>query len=253
MDLPRGYISYNQIRLYQSCPKKYYYSYIEKIPTIINDKIFLGIVIHSVFESYLKKKIEGILLTNEEIKELFSQTFSKLEKEMDITWQTPAEEARRRGIGFVRYFENTIAPSLKPLMIEKEMEIDIPEMDIKIRGIIDLVEEDFSITDFKTTTTKWSPSKVQNGFLQMVIYKYLFEEQFGGVISELKFLIIHSKGPSNIKHQELSMKSEEADTKKMLDVIRYVVQNIQKGMFYKNESYICGFCEYKNICRKSTS
>lgn len=253
MDLPRGYISYNQIRLYQACPKKYHYSYIEKIPSPINDKIFLGIVIHSVFESYLKKKIDGTIMSGDQIRELFSQRFSRMEKEMDIVWQTPAEEARKRGQGFVRYFESEIAPNIQPLMIEKEVEVTIPRMDIKVRGIIDLVEEDFSITDFKTTTTKWSPSKVQAGWLQMVIYKYLFEEQFGDVISELKFLIIHSKGASNIKHQEISMKSEEADTKKMFDVIEYVVQNIQKGMFYKNESYICGFCEYKNICRKSPS
>jgi len=47
MNLPKKYISYSQIRLYQSCPKKYYYTYIEKIPVPISDKVLLGIVFHS--------------------------------------------------------------------------------------------------------------------------------------------------------------------------------------------------------------
>ena len=58
MNLPKEYISYSQIRLYQSCPKKYYYTYIEEKETPINDKIYLGIIFHSVVECYLREKIQ---------------------------------------------------------------------------------------------------------------------------------------------------------------------------------------------------
>ncbi|MCP4221227.1 MAG: PD-(D/E)XK nuclease family protein, partial [bacterium] len=66
MDLPRGYISYSQIRTYQTCPKMYYYSYVERIKTPVNDKILLGIVFHAVVEYCLKEKINGKIPAKEE-------------------------------------------------------------------------------------------------------------------------------------------------------------------------------------------
>jgi DNA helicase II / ATP-dependent DNA helicase PcrA len=251
MDLPREYISYSQIRMYQTCPKKYYYSYIETISLPVNDKIFLGIVFHSVIENYFREKITGVEPTVEKITDLFTQTFDTRQKEQKIKWETPIDETRKRGIAFVKYFFRTVAPTIQPMMVEKELLANLPEIDVKLKGVIDLVETDFSITDFKTTTAKWSNSRVKSSYLQVVIYRYLFEQTFGDVISQLRFKIIYSKNSTNIKHQEISIKPKDVDFNyaKMFDIIKYVVDNIRQGVFYKNESYSCGFCEYKEMCR----
>lgn len=249
MGLPKEYISYSQVRLYQSCPKKYYYTYVKKIPVSINDKIFLGIVFHAAVEYYFNEKIKNAEPGNEKVLEYFTGEFDTLQKKREILWGISTKETRKRGIAFVRYFLKEVVPPIEPLMVEKELWADLPGIGVKLKGVIDLVEKDFSITDFKTTTAKWSKTKVKSSYLQMLIYRYLFEQSFGDVISQLKFKIIYSKNSSHIKHQEVAIKAKDVEYSKMFDIIKYVVENIKQGVFYKNENFTCGFCEYKDICR----
>jgi DNA helicase-2/ATP-dependent DNA helicase PcrA len=250
MTLPREYISYSQIRLYQTCPKKYYFTYIKEIETPINDKIFLGTVFHSIVEYYLREKISNREPEKEVLLNRFKEQFQESQKEQEINWIAPAGETRKRGLAFVRHFLKEIALDIKPLMVEKELIGDLPDLDVKLKGIIDLVETDFSITDFKTTTAKWSKNRVKQSYLQMQIYRYLFEQAFGEVVSHLNFRIIYSKNAVNIKNQKISVKAPDLDCGKMFDIIKYVVESIKNGVFYKNESFACGYCEFKDICRK---
>jgi len=251
MDLPRGYISYNQIRLYQSCPKKYYYTYVEKIPVPLNDKVFLGIVFHAVVEYYFKEKISNKEPGKENLIEQFDQEFIKLSKNQNIIWEISIEKTRARGIAFIQYFLREIAPAIEHLMIEKEMLVELPALAVPLKGVLDLVETDFSITDFKTTTTKWTKTRIRSAYLQVVIYRYLFEKNFGSVISQLKFKILYAKESDNIKHQEIDINARDLDNdyKQMFTVIKYVVDNIRQEVFYKNENYSCGFCDFKHVCQ----
>jgi len=219
----------------------------------VTDKVFLGIVFHSTIEYYFKEKINGVDVSQESLVERFSETFAhKLEKQ-EVNWGSPAEETLKRGKAFVKYFLRQVAPAIKPLMVEKDLIADLPGIDVPLKGVIDLVETDFSITDFKTTTSRWAKAKIKGSYLQVVIYRYLFEKAFGDVISSLKFKIIYSRNPSNIKHQEITIKPKDLDYdySKMFDVIKYVVENIRQGVFYKNENFVCGFCEYKDLCQKN--
>jgi len=256
MELPRDYISYSQIKLYQSCPRKYYYSYIKKIPTPINDKIFLGIMFHAAVEYYLNEKIKGTSPFRDRVLEYFNDNFQKSVHQQEILWNSPQKDTQKRGQSFVRYFMKEIVPTIKPMMVEKELWADLPDIGVKLRGVIDLVEEDFSITDFKTTTAKWSKARIRSSYLQVVVYRYLFEQNFGDVISQLRFRILYSKNAkTHIRHQEVAIKPKDVDFdyNKMFDIIKYVVDGIRGEVFYKNESFSCGFCEYKDICRKDSN
>ena len=117
------------------------------------------------------------------------------------------------------------------------------------------METDFSITEFKTTTAKWSKARLKGSYLQVVIYRYLFEKCFDNVIKRLKFIIVYAKNPPPVKHQEISIKPKDVDCdySQMLDIVRYVVENIKNGVFYKNENYSCAFCEFKDLCRNSNT
>ena len=249
MSLPKDYISYNQIKLYKTCPLKYYFTYIEKIQTPISDKILLGSVFHSIIEYYLNKKIESKEPDNGNLIDVFLEKYELAKNERKVVWTSSSDEVKKRGIAFVKYFLKEMANFINPLMVEKELEVELPNRGVTLRGIIDLVEKDFSITDFKTTTSKWSKSRVNSSYLQILIYKYLFEKSFCNTIPEVKFKIIYSKNHRNIKHQEINIKPKENDIEKMLEQIDYVIENIDDAFFYKNESYMCNFCEFKYMCK----
>ncbi len=248
MNLPKDYISYNQIRQYQTCPKKYHYSYIENLRLPINEKVYLGSVIHSVIEFVLKQKISGKLSDDKEIFEYYNQQFDNLQQANEICWDSSPAKNRDRGLSFIKYFLHEMADNIDPLMVEEELEVEIPELKIRLKGIIDLVEKNFSLTDFKTTTSRWSKDRAKSAFLQMVIYKHLFEKTYDNIGSELKLVVVYSKNKSGVRHQQFAIKSADADMEKMFDIIKFVSENISKGVFYKNQSYACNFCDFKAIC-----
>jgi CRISPR/Cas system-associated exonuclease Cas4 (RecB family) len=248
MPLPREYISHSQIRTYSDCPLRYYFAYIEEIPQPINDKILLGQVFHSAIEHYFIQRINRIEIGPEEIIEVFDRQFDSLQAERDIVWKDTPRETRERGLAFVRFFLSQIGPAIKPLKVEEELTVEIPQTGIRLKGVIDLVEDDFSITDFKTSTSRWNGSRARNS-LQMIIYKYLFDRTYGGVNSTIRFEILYSKNASNIKRQTLRVVPGEEEIAQMLEVVIHIADNISRGIFYRKENYTCPYCEYRELCR----
>ena len=112
MDLPRGYLSYNQIRLYQNCPLKYYLSYVKEIQFPINDKVYLGIVFHAVVEEYFKRKIAGEEPEKFQVIDIFNDLFKSLEDNNPVEWDSPKGKVKDRGIAFTRHFLKEMAPAI---------------------------------------------------------------------------------------------------------------------------------------------
>ncbi len=249
MPLPRGYISHSQIRTYNECPRKYSFIYVEGIQRPVNDKVFLGEIFHSAIEQYFQRKIDGAPLADDAVAAIFSATFDEVSAAREIIWQTPLRQTRERGLAFLKYFLKHIAPVIRPLMVEKELCVELPGSGVQLKGVIDLVEEDFCITDFKTTTSRWSPSKIRN-MSQMVIYKYLFDRCFGPVQSSLKYEVLCAKDAKHVRHQTFRVVPESDAEDKLLTMIQYVVEQVSEGAFQANETHFCRYCEYNGLCRE---
>ena len=248
MPLPRGYISHSQIRAYNECPKKYYYSYVEGIQPPINEKLLLGELFHAAIEEYFGRQISGSPLDEKAAAAFFSAAFDAAVTEREIRWQSPPRETRERGLAFMGYFLRHIAPAIRPLMVEKELSVELPGAGVILKGVIDLVEEDYSITDFKTTTSRWSPSKARNS-QQMIIYKYLFDRSFGPIQAQLKYEVLYAKNAANIRHQTLAVIPAADAEEKLLEMIGHVVENISQGVFYAKENPFCRYCDFHGMCR----
>lgn len=249
ISLPRGYLSHSQIRLYSECPQKYYYAYIEAIPTSINEKVFLGTIFHATLEDFFTRQIQGPCPDQTATIAFFLDAFDASANEKDIDWKIPRRETRARGAAFVKYFLTHIAPAMKPLMVEKELSAEIPEIGVTLKGVIDLVETDFSIIDFKTTTSKWSESKARNS-LQMIIYKYLFDRNFGNVHGSLRYEILFAKKAANIRHQSLKVVPGPDDIAQLLVLVKHVADNISNGIFYPQPNHFCSYCSFCTLCRE---
>jgi RecB family exonuclease len=247
MALPRGYISHSQIRTYKECPQKYFFAYVEGIQPPINEKVFLGEIFHAAIERFLVLKIGGTAPAEEEAAALFLDAFAAASRQKEIKWHTPPRETRERGLAFLQYFLRHIAPSVRPMMVEKELSAELPGSGVILKGVIDLVEEDYGLTDFKTTTSKWSPSKARNS-PQMIIYKYLFERSFGPVAGGLKFEVLYAKNAGNVRHQTFPVVPAADAVEKLLELIGHVVDNINGGVFYANENPFCRYCEFHGLC-----
>ncbi len=248
MLLPRGYISHSQIRAYKECPRKYWFAYVEGIHPPGNEKVFLGEVFHSAIEHYFLQRIGGVMPADEELEDYFRSRFDAEASGRDISWRSPRDETRQRGLAFLRHFLRHFAPGTRPLMVEKELGAELPGSGVLLKGVIDLVEEDFSITDFKTTTGRWSDSRARNS-PQMIIYKYLFDRSFGPLPASLKYEVFYGRTAGNVRHQTLRVVPDEAATDALLAMIEDVAQSIGAGVFPANETPFCRHCEFRAACR----
>lgn len=249
MALPRGYISHSQIRAYRECPRKYRFSYVDGIQPPINEKVFLGEVFHAAIEHYFKERISGAPPGDDAVKDFFCAAFDKAAPSREISWQSPRRDTRERGLAFLRCFLEQVAPGMRPLMVEKELSAELPGSGVLLKGVLDLVEEDFCITDFKTTTGRWSGSRVRN-CQQMIIYKYLFDRSFGPLPASLKYEVFYGKKAGNVRHQTLRVAAAADAVDSLLALIGQVVQQIAAGDFEPNVTAYCRFCEFRGLCRE---
>lgn len=249
MALPRGYISHSQLRTYNECPRKYWFSYIEGIQPPVNEKLFLGEVFHSAIERYFLLRINGDTPDHGALEDFFITTFENEAAGREIAWGSPRRETRERGLAFLKHFLSHFAPAARPLMVEKELCVELPGSGVLLKGVIDLVEEDYAITDFKTTTSRWSDSRARNS-PQMIIYKYLFDRSFGPVPASLKYEVFYGKKAGSVRHQTLRVVPEAGALDGLLAMIAHVVERIGSGAFPANENPFCRYCDFRKTCRE---
>jgi RecB family exonuclease len=247
MGLPRGYISHSQIRTYNECPRKYYFAYVEELRPPLNEKVFLGEVFHAAIESYFRQKIDGSPLSAEGAAAAFRSAFDAGAASKEIVWQTSRRETRARGLAFLKHFLEAMAPAIRPLMVEKELSAVLPGSGVQLKGIIDLVEEDYCLTDFKTTTSRWSESRARNS-PQMLIYKYLFDSSFGPVATGLKYEFLFGKTSARVRHQTLRVVPGPGAMDDLLAMVGHVVECIETGVFPAGKGRCCRYCEFRASC-----
>lgn len=249
MVLPRGYISHSQIRSYRECPRKYRFAYVDGIQPPVNEKVFLGEVFHAAIEHYFRGRISGPTPADDAVEAFFCSAFDQGAQDREIAWKSPRSETRARGLAFLRRFLGHVAPGLRPLMVEKELSAELPGSGVLLKGVLDLVEEDFCITDFKTTTGRWSDSRVRNS-PQMIIYKYLFDRCFGPVPAGMKYEVFYGKKAGNVRHQTLRVVPAADAVDSLLAMIGQVVDQITAGAFEPNVTAFCRYCEFRGQCRE---
>jgi putative RecB family exonuclease len=249
MVLPRGYISHSQIRAYGECPRKYRFAYIEDIHPPVNEKVFLGEAFHASIEYYFKGRISGAPPAEADVEAFFRAALDDLAPGRKISWQAPKRETLERGLAFLRSFMKNIAPGARPLMVEKELSAELPGSGVLLKGVLDLVEEDFCITDFKTTTGRWSESRVRHS-PQMIIYKYLFDRSFGPVPSSMKYEVFYGRKAGSTRHQTLRVVPGDDSVDNLLAMIDQVATNIAAGAFEPKVTPFCRHCEFRSWCRE---
>ncbi len=252
MRLPRGYISYNQIRIYKSCPLKYYYKYIEEKEGSINKRVYTGLIFHSVLEFCFKNIIKGINLSFSDLRDLYLNLFKDKKQEYKIVdLRGNSEKEKNRGLNMLKYFYNNILLSINPLMVEKELLAKLPS-GIILKGIVDLLDKDYSIIDFKTSVNKWSKSKINYSLIQMEIYKYLVLKNFNVSSPTIKYFIFIAKNMDCNRCQSLSI-DDTSDLYVLEDNIYRVAQEISKGNFPQIPGKQCNYCFFSDICTKKMS
>jgi len=244
-------ISYSAIELYLNCPKKYYFSEVEKIKAKKSKEQIFGTLIHSTLK-YLHQPTP-LPPTLSEVLDYFEDLWKNIG---DVDWRSEEEKRAyfEEGIRILKEYyqknnpKNFLIVDLEKKILAKIKESQHPEArEHTLVGIIDRIDKIsdncFEIIDYKTSR-KMPSQKVVDNHLQLGIYALGFEQNWpslkdANLILSLYFLK-HSEKISTKKTQELIEKAKEKALR--------VISLIEEKKFPPFVSSFCDFCQYKKIC-----
>jgi DNA helicase-2/ATP-dependent DNA helicase PcrA len=234
-------LSRQQIDDYYTCPKKFYFTHVVKIPLLENHYLMYGTAIHSALDRYFSRKIRGEKPKLEQLLADYEEAF----RNVGFITRDQEEERFRNGLDVLsRFYETDKTYPRSPSNTEELFEF--AEGDIKVNGRYDLifgVGESAEICDFKTTDLreqKDADRRIKDS-TQMKIYALAWYEKYGIIPkTTLYFLEPGIKGEITFK---------EDDLEKTKELVLEAAGGIRSNkMPAKPDHQQCKWCAYKDLC-----
>jgi DNA helicase-2/ATP-dependent DNA helicase PcrA len=238
-------LSYFQVEDYQTCPLKYQFRHIWRIPVPAHHTLVFGRVLHSVIHSYLMKKMAGEEIGEKELLQLYKEQW------INEGFLSREHERQRRRAGreaLKRFFRREESSGRRPTYLEKNFKWQ--RDGVRFIGRWDRVDvrpEGAVIIDFKATQVKnqKEADKRTADSLQMDLYALSFYRTQEGPLlgTELYFLESDLVGHAAKGEREI----ERAWTK-----VREAEEGIRNQRFVARPDYHnCRLCVFKTICPKT--
>ncbi len=234
-------LSRQQIDDYFSCPKKFYFAHIVKIPLLENHYLMYGTAIHAALDHFFRRRLKGEKPKIEQLQQDFLQAF----KSVGFITREHEDQRRRNGLlALERFFQSDIIGLQVPARVEEPFEFY--ENKIKVSGRYDLIydnKDGIEIRDFKTSDVReqTDADKRIKKSTQMMIYALAWYEKHQ-VIPKTSLYFIES----GIKAETVFTPNVLTETKEM---IFRVAAGIKKMDFAAEPDYnTCRGCPYRDIC-----
>ncbi|MEE9289356.1 MAG: ATP-dependent DNA helicase [Bacteroidota bacterium] len=231
-------LSFSQIDTYQTCPLKYKFRYIYKIPTPPKAYFVYGDIQHRVLEAFFSKIKRGEEVSDETLQRLYQERWRE-GRFIDTLQQV---EYKKRGYSELQEFYERNKESLKePLALEDDFRISIGGH--KVTGRIDRIDalddDSVEVIDYKTGRPKGQDNADKS--MQLSIYALAVRERFEKEPRLLSFYYLtnNEKVSSSRTDEQL-----EAAKKSILEV----AEEILGENFEPNRNFHCEWCDFKPIC-----
>ncbi|MCH8520020.1 MAG: ATP-dependent helicase [Nanoarchaeota archaeon] len=243
--------SVSQIKTYQQCPKKYYYSYICRIPSEPKHFFSFGTSVHQVFE--LLMPMFDKELPKEEIMLYALHLLSMHWRSLGYESVNQEKEYFKKGLQAVEDFVEKELERRKNLGIlhqglEEEFRIKLGSEEFEMLGYIDRVDKDkngnIHIIDYKTSKSMAYNSQLQED-LQLYTYALAYKQLKGEYPKTMAlWYVIHNR----IAQVEFKEDVVHKVQQKLIEGI----QAINSNNFEASPSYFnCTYCDFKDICKDS--
>ena len=249
----RRVLSISQVNAYLGCPLKYRFQYVDKIPRPWRvAAMAFGTSVHAAVEWFHKERINGGSPELAEVLKVFdADWYAQNTEPLVFSERESKDSLAEKGRAMLQlYVEST--NGTKAVAVEQSWELDLadPEtgelLDVRLRGIIDLVEEGDVLVDLKTAGRTLESGGLER-HLQLSTYA-------------LAYLLIHGSIPKlrlDMLLKTAKPRLERHETTRSLDdlvwtarLIREVSLAIETEHFFPNPSWRCTECEYYAHCQQ---
>ncbi|EKD56156.1 MAG: hypothetical protein ACD_58C00287G0005 [uncultured bacterium] len=252
-------LSRQQIDDYFTCPKKFYFAHIIKIPLLENHQLMYGVAIHEALNRYFTRKINTPAGgKRSELSQLLSD-YQEAFKNVGFITVEHEKQRYQQGVETLTRFYSEDANDLQnPNKVEQSFEFEVNNT--KINGRYDLVYKlhkitdksvypeydrgaQYEIRDFKTSdvkTQKDADRRIKES-TQMMMYALAWQKQYGVIPKTTLYFI------------ESGLKGEIVYNQKDLEETKQMIMDVSSGIKQhdftaKPERFSCQYCPYKDIC-----
>ena len=236
-----------QVDDYLTCPLRYKYVHILRVPLLPHHSIVYGQALHQAVQAYFQQKIAGKKMDLKEVLDIFRRAWISegfLSREHEEKRLQSGEEALKR------FYEEQEQSSVVPIAVEEEF--SFLQGNNRVQGRWDRVDQrdgGATIVDFKSSEIrdhKAADKRVKDS-LQLAIYALAYQQTKGITPQsvELHFLESGLVGSARVTEKMLG---------KTVDQIDKAAQGIRSRDYSPKPSWrACRYCAYSEICPSTTS
>ncbi len=252
MEQPRT-ISASQVATYLGCPLKYRFQYVDKIPRPWRAAAMgFGSSVHAAVEWFHRERLAGKTPDLAEVLKVFdADWYAQNVEPLVFSERESREGLAEKGRAMLKlYVEST--NGVKPAAVEQPFELDLadPEtgelLDVRLRGVIDLVEEGDVLVDLKTAGRTLESGGLER-HLQLSTYALAYLLLRGKVPKLRLDLLLKTVKPRLEQHETTRSVEDLSWTARL---IREVALAIETEHFFPNPSWRCTECEYYAHCQQ---
>lgn len=232
-------LSYTQISTYKVCPLKYKFAYIYNILGKPSAARQFGTDIHNVLKEFYGKCKEGVILSLDELLEVFEKYWTPAGYPNKIQ----ANSYRSEGERILReFYKNNEGNFKAPLYVEEEFLFKVDGHGVK--GFIDRIDQlsdgTVEIVDYKTGEPREN-STYSKREIQLDIYAMATEEVLKLRPSKLSLYYLKT-------NEIVSKVRNEDDMTATKELIEEVIKSIVEKNFEPTPGFVCSWCDYPIVC-----
>jgi putative RecB family exonuclease len=247
------HLSASQINLYTQCSLKYKFQYIDRVPKPFKSSgLAFGSVLHSTLDFFHKEKIRGRNVTLDKVLKIFEVDWFTQKVETQMRYKNGETETELLLQGKQMVTKHFHSYDGRP--VASEIPFSLPFIDPvtgeilgpTLNGIIDLIEPDHVVVEFKTTAKTMDEQSAEDS-VQLTCYAYAYRMLFRKEPKMLKILnFVKAKNPKIVP---LETKRDTRDFKRLFHLAQEILRGIYSGVFIPESSFMCKDCEYEDLCK----
>lgn len=247
------YLSSSQINLYLQCGLKYKFQYVDLLPKPFKPAgLAFGSVFHSALSWYHREAMTEDHVPLEKLFKIFEADWYSQRIENEIRFKNGEDEMKLTVLAkemLTLYYnlppkkaKGSEVPFSVPLVRPGNGKVPL----IDLEGVIDLIETDDAIIEFKTSA-QMMESKDADESLQLTIYSYAYESLYQRVPKTLKLIdFVKSKKPKLLTFET---KRDKASYERLYSIAEQVLKGINLKIFFPRPGFWCKDCEYAAPCQ----
>jgi len=267
----------SSINTYKQCPRKYYYNYIEKLPTTANIHQLRGTIVHKALENFYEislidlAELEKFDITqiNQHFQRFIIQLFyEEWKRKLPELQALPLEKPQLQfyydeSIAMLSLWLREYMKSLKTALTGKTLiqafenlrpqrEQQYKNEQLNVKGFIDAIFKDgkeITLLDYKTSK---NPEITEEIKLQLAIYALLYFETHRTLPTKVgAFFLKHGEKFLHVDDELLQLAKLECE------IMELNTQSSEKTDYPKKISRLCkystGQCDFFGTCFKNES